>query len=390
MQEMTQSYSSNNDIEAPVLEVESGVTSIYLDPEDFGSLTGYNLAGTDGTVAPASDEFQLGFSINEESNFTFTTANGLTPLGGSILHDGTITLNAADGDTTVGGFEVAFDPSRVSEKTSGFYVKSGFFTTDTIVNPGIVLFDLTTPEIVDITDSTLSVDEADLLISAEFSSFLQNQELAYTDVTGADVGDTRIDALIGIEEPVLEVESGVTSIYLDPDEFGSLAGYSLAGTDDTVAPATDEFQLGFSILEESDFTFTTDNGLTPLGGSILHDGTITLNSTAGDITVGGFEVAFDPSRVSEKTSGFYVKSGFFTTDTIVNPGIVLFDLTAPEIVDITDSTLTLDEADLLISAEFSSFLQNQGLAYTDVTGADVGDTRVDAIIDSAEYDCNFG
>jgi hypothetical protein len=107
--------------------------------------------------------------------------------------------------------------------------------------------------------------------------------------------------------------------------------------------------------------------------------------------VGDFSIAFDASRVSKERSGFFVQSGFFTTD-IINPGIILFDISTPEVLNITDSTLNLDEADLLISAEFSSFLQAQGFASTDLTGADVGDTRIDAIIGFAEseYDCNSG
>jgi hypothetical protein len=385
---MTQPQNSSNDIQEPLLEVESGVTSIFLDTEALSSLTGYDLAGTNGTVVPATDEFQVGFSILEESDFTFTTADGFTPTGGSIKQEGTITFNTAYGPTTVGDFSIAFDPSRVSEERSGFFVQSGFFTTDTI-NPGQILFDISTPDILNITDSTLNLDEADLLISTEFSSFLQTQGLASTDLTGVDVGDAQVDAIIGSAEPLLEVESGVTSIFLDTEALSSLTGYDLADTNGTVAPATDEFQVGFSILEESDFTFTTEDGFTPTGGSIKQEGTITFNTAYGPTTVGDFSIAFDESRVGEKRSGFFVQSGFFTTDTI-NPGQILFDISTPDILNITDSTLNLDEADLLISAEFSSFLQTQGFASTNLTGTDVGDTRVDAIIGSAEYDYNSG
>jgi hypothetical protein len=385
---MTQTQNCNNDTQVPALEVESGITSIFLDIETLGSLTGYNLAGTNDTVDPATDEFQVGFNINEESDFSFTTENGFTSTGGSIEQDGTITFNTVVGPSTVGDFSIAFDASRVSEERSGFYVQSGFFTTDTI-NPGVILFDISTPEVCNITDSTLNIDEADLLISAEFSSFLQTQGFSSTDLTGIDVGDTRVDAIIGADEPLLGIESGITSIFLDIETLGSLTGYNLAGTNGTVDPATDEFQVGFNINEESDFTFTTENGFTPKGGSIEQDGTITFNTVVGPSTVGDFSIAFDASRVSEERSGFYVQSGFFTTDTI-NPGVILFDISTPEVLNITDSTLNIDEADLLISAEFSSFLQTQGFSSTDVTGADVGDTRIDAIIGLAEDDCNSG
>jgi hypothetical protein len=196
---MIQAQNSNSNTNIPALEVESGITSIFLDTEALSSLTGYNLAGTSGTVAPATDEFQVGFNINEESDFSFTTENGFTPTGGSIEQDGTITFNTVNGPSTVGDFSIAFDASRVSEERSGFFVQSGFFTTDTI-EPGQILFDISTPEILNITDSTLNIDEADLLISAEFSSFLQTQGFSSTDLTGTDVGDTRIDAIIGFAE----------------------------------------------------------------------------------------------------------------------------------------------------------------------------------------------
>ncbi|MEM1311056.1 MAG: hypothetical protein AAGF98_16445, partial [Cyanobacteria bacterium P01_H01_bin.153] len=87
-----------------------------------------------------------------------------------------------------------------------------------------------------------------------------------------------------------------------------------------------------------------------------------------DITVGEFSIGFDPSRVSDTASGFFV------ADTLEGNGLdILFDISVPGVVDATAADLTIAETDLLLSAEFANAL---GLG--ELAGADVGDARIDA------------
>ena len=50
------------------------------------------------------------------------------------------------------------------------------------------------------------------------------------------------------------VDSGTTIMFFDLPLLESAAGITLAGTDSSGAPASDEFQVGFPIIENSDFT----------------------------------------------------------------------------------------------------------------------------------------
>jgi hypothetical protein len=177
----------------------------------------------------------------------------------------------------------------------------------------------------------------------------------------------------GTTVPVFEVESGVTSVFLDTNTLSTAAGLDLASTDNTITPASDDFQVGFNINDETDFTFTRENGFTPKGGTIEHDGTVTFNSDLGPVTVGEFSIGFDASRVSDNTSGLFV------TDT-AGTGAILFDVSNPGAVDVAENAISIRDADLLVSKEFAGFLQTQGLASSDLTGADVGDVQTDANI----------
>ncbi|MEM6716149.1 MAG: hypothetical protein AAF622_13845, partial [Cyanobacteria bacterium P01_C01_bin.147] len=268
-----------------------------------------------------------------------------------------------DADITVGEFSIGFDPSRVTDTASGFFV------ADTIDGNGLdILFDISVPGVVDATAADLTIAETDLLLSPEFATALGLAEL-----TGADVGDARIDAVSATEaEPIPEftVEAGTTSVFLDLELLEAAAGLVLESVDSEATPFSDNFQVGFAINDETDFTYTVEP-FAPVGGSIEHDGTITFDTVANpaaDITVGEFSIGFDPSRVTDTASGFFV------ADTIDGNGLdILFDISVPGIVDATAADLTIAETDLLLSSEFATAL---GLA--ELTGADVGDARIDA------------
>jgi Ca2+-binding RTX toxin-like protein len=345
--------------------VESGTTSVFLDLALLEAAAGLVLESVDSDATPFSEDFQVGFAINEETDFTYT-AEPFAPVGGSIEHDGTITFDTVDNpdaDITVGEFSIGFDPSRVTDTASGFFV------ADTIEGNGLdILFDISVPGVVDATATDLTIAETDLLLSSEFAGALGLSEL-----TGADVGDARIDATSAGEpepEPEFTVEAGTTSVFLDLALLEAAAGLVLDSVDSEATPFSEDFQVGFAINEETDFTYTAEP-FAPVGGSIEHDGTITFDTVDNpnaDITVGEFSIGFDPSRVTDTASGFFV------ADTIDGNGLdILFDISVPGVVDATAADLTIAETDLLLSAEFASAL---GLA--ELTGADVGDARIDA------------
>ena len=186
----------------------------------------------------------------------------------------------------------------------------------------------------------------------------------------------------GGEDAEYVLESGVTSVYLDFALLEAAAGITLISADSDAAPAERTFQIpplpafqvGFEITEETDFSFAPV-GFVPVGGSIEHDGTITLGVGGAEVTVGEFSIGFDPARASD------VASGFFVADTLDDAlGLeVLFDLDIPAtaaVSGIDGDDLNLGDANLLLAPEVATALGNADLA-----GADVGDARIDALVE---------
>ena len=162
------------------------------------------------------------------------------------------------------------------------------------------------------------------------------------------------------------VDSGTTSVFLNLPLLES-AGITLVGADSTGTPSSDEFQVGFPIVD-SDFTFETDP-FAPVSGAIEHSGTLTLGLGESEVTIGEFSIGFDAARVSETASGFFVAD---TTDDALDLEI-LFDVGTPGNVAADSESLTIEETDLLVAPEFADALGASGLS-----GADIGDTRIDA------------
>ncbi len=170
--------------ETTLAQVDSGTTSVFLDLPLLESAAGITLVGSDSEGTPFSDDFQIGFSITENTDFSYE-AEPFAPVGGTIEHSGTITLGVGEAEVTVGEFSIGFDAARVSETASGFFVAD---TTDDALNLE-VLFDVGAPGNVAADSESLTVSGSDLLVSPELAEALGASELA-----GADVGDTRIDA----------------------------------------------------------------------------------------------------------------------------------------------------------------------------------------------------
>ncbi|MEM1367372.1 MAG: serine hydrolase [Cyanobacteria bacterium P01_H01_bin.15] len=178
--------------------IQSGVTSVFLD-EAVLAAAGLSITNINGSAEPASDAFQVGFAMTEGTNFTYAL-EPFAPIGGVFEHSGDITLTLGDTDVTVGNFTVSFDSRRISDTTSGFFV------ADTLEDGlGLdILFDVGIPGTVAASEDELVLGDADLLLAPELAAALNLPEL-----TGADVGDTRIDSLV-------EVPPIVVSLSLEP------------------------------------------------------------------------------------------------------------------------------------------------------------------------------
>ena len=173
----------------------------------------------------------------------------------------------AESQLTVGEFSIGFDADRIDENNSGFFVADN-------VDTEAILFDVSNPSTPLSSDNgQLSVSGSDLLVSPEFAAVLGDESLQ-----GVDVGDTRIDATLeSQEENTFEVESGVTSVFLDLPLLES-AGLELANIDSEAEPFSDEFQAGFNINDETNFTLSGEEVLSPVDGTIEHDGTVTFDT----------------------------------------------------------------------------------------------------------------
>ncbi|MEM8722162.1 MAG: DUF4114 domain-containing protein [Cyanobacteria bacterium P01_G01_bin.39] len=378
--------------------VDSGTTSVFLDLPLLESAAGITFVGADSTGEPASDEFQVGFPIVEDTDFTFETPP-VVPVSGSFEHSGTITLGVGGADVTLGEFSIAFDETRVSDTASGFFVAD---TTDDALGLE-VLFDVGITGDVAADSGSLTISDKDLLLAPELADALGD-----TALTGADVGEVQIDAAISSDvttdidtatssdtdtavstssdtdifispaDEEVEVEpttpetfsiaSGTTSVFLDLPLLESAAGITLVSADSTGEPASEDFQVGFPIIEDTDFAFAIDP-FAPVSGSIEHSGTITLGLGGDEVTVGDFSIGFDETRVSETASGFFVAD---TTEDALDLEI-LFDVGVPGSLTADSESLEITEADLLIAPEFA-----EALGAAELTGADIGDTLVDA------------
>ncbi|WP_139253754.1 hypothetical protein [Hydrococcus rivularis] len=171
----------------------------------------------------------------------------------------------------------------------------------------------------------------------------------------------------GTEQEVFEVESGLTSVFLDESVLAD-ANLKLTQTD-AAEPNTEGFPegapaVGFEITPKTDFTFTQENGFTPVDGTIEHSGSLTFEGLG---TVGDFSIGFDPSRDTDTASGFFIADTLDTDE-------ILFDLGDPETANFDGENLTIAGSDLLVSPELASLLGNESLAGTDIGGA-----RIDAV-----------
>ena len=274
---------------------------------------------THGPVIPGQEEVQT------------STFNGGCPPEGCedvqfALFRSVLDPQPSFSQFTVGDFEIGFDASRITDTASGLYL------TDTF-NSEAILFDLSHPDVLDVevADLDLTLAEADLLLSPEWAELLN-----LSDLQGTDVGDARIDAeLEAIAPQTYEIESGITSIFLDLPLLEEVGNFQLAEIDSEVEPVSDDFQAGFTILDESDFSFGLEDGFTPIDGTIQHQGSLTFDVLHPEITVD-----FEGEELAAGTmiSDQYDYMGM-TISTTSEYGVMLFDTNNP----------TGDDLDLMAS-----------------------------------------
>lgn len=195
---------------------------------------------------------------------------------------------------------------------------------------------------------------------------IQYAASAATAIVCASVAQAQEFAVIG----------GGTSVLLDTATLSSAASLDLSGVaGDTVAPgelgaASVQFPINARNAASLPTTFRYDTGLGAFSGAIEHTGTVLFNDDT--VEVGNFTIGFDAARATGNNSGFFVES-------TAGIAAILFDVEAPSALTADGSGLQIT-ANLLVSPEFSTFLNDNGLATADLTGADVGDAFVNAAI----------
>jgi broad specificity phosphatase PhoE len=277
----------NDGGEDAVFAVESGVTSVFLDLPLLEEAAGLTVVSIDSDATPAErppflDPFQVGFAITEETDFTFAPVP-FTPLGGTIEHDGTITLGLGDAEATVGEFSIGFDPSRVTDTASGFFV------ADTLEDPlGLeVLFDLGAPAAAVVSGGELDLGDADLLLAPEVAT-----ALGLPDLAGADVGDARIDALVTGGEELPMPGSSVMIDFDSVDGEPLTAGTLITDQFPDLIISTPDSPYGAMIFDSANPTGGDTDLLAPELGNVLiisEDG----DSSDPDDNAGGGVLSFE-------------------------------------------------------------------------------------------------
>ena len=225
---------------------------------------------TDGRLtidAVGGDNTKLTFlEIVPESQFNGEDNNDSNNSSNENAGDESIS-NGNASQLTVGEFSIGLDESRINETNSGLFIADNADT-------GTILFDISDPGLLSIDNDRLTIAEADLLLSPEFANLLGDASLQ-----GTDVGDTRIDAVSNTQDNVtFNVESGVTSVFLDLSLLESAAGFQLADINSETQPFNNDFPIGFGISEETDFIFNTEGDFVSISGELEHDGTVTFDT----------------------------------------------------------------------------------------------------------------
>jgi len=324
----------NDGGEDAVFAVESGVTSVFLDLPLLEEAAGLTLVGIDSEATPFSDDFQVGFAITDDTDFTFAPAP-FAPLGGTIEHSGTITLGLGGAEATIGEFSIGFDPNRVSETASGFFV------ADTLEDPlGLeIMFDLSAPGTAAVMNDEFEISGTDLLLAPELAT-----ALGLADLAGADVGDARVDALVTLDDGTPPTDGILEGT--DGDDI--LEGAD--GNDIATALLGNDIVFG----GDGDDRIRGDGGIDILSGDAGND--LVVGGPGDDVLMGvtGRDVIVGDSFFPSEGRDIFVYGNGDGTDTIVefNPEFDRIGLVEGELT-FADITLTQDGSSTLLGVASS-------------------------------------
>lgn len=185
----------------------------------------------------------------------------------------------------------------------------------------------------------------------------------------------------------VDVASGFTSVALDTETLAAAAGLELSRVSEEVRPGAINDSVAFPINARdaaslpTTFSYDTTDFFGTFAGTIEHTGSVFFNSDA--VEVGNFTIGFDPARAGTLNGN---ASGFFVAST-TGIAATLFDVSNPSILVPGAEKLTI-KAELLVSPEFAQFLLDNGLATSDLSGADVGTAFVRGATDCTGADVN--
>lgn len=194
------------------VEVVGGATSVALDTTTLAAAASLSLSSVSAGIGAGALPGSVAFPINPRdaavlaTTFAYTPGDFPTgPFSGSIEHTGSVFFNADA--VEVGNFTIGYDGARATGGNSGFFVES---TTGVAA----ILFDTQVTGLAAANDDLLDLS-VDLVVSPEFAGFLQANNFATSDLTGADVGDARIVAAVpeptGLAVAVLGLIAGLSS-----------------------------------------------------------------------------------------------------------------------------------------------------------------------------------
>jgi len=296
------------------------------------------------------DTTKIGFSFGQKSDraFTETYNAGDDLLGQDYL---------ASPDSNIEERIYQADPNAV--ETSLLFGDTKIITFD--YSPLYAVFDFG--------ETTSTTDDNDLF----FTEAISAQKVDGLDPVSDGLADAFLEDLANKKIQIVAEDSATDAFVpeVDPDTGFVVANIPLPVSIRIIDDANPN-EANDSVFDGQDFT-------TALGGEIEHGGDLTFETTAGDITVNDFTIGFDASRQTQDISGFFVQS---SVDGIVPNDTILFDLGNPQNIETGENELNLDYADVLITPEFSEVLQANGLATDDLTGSDVGNLSIEAIMES--------
>jgi len=348
--------------------------------------------GWTGQIAEFSVEGQFSYDLSQSYEDGIVREENLDSFDISFFDPaGNLLQTYEDNHLTFSEFNFAFDTNTKQILTDGIFTeKDGLNVGEkTAVSDGFTGLNLWSKS-KETSSSLIHVDDW----SDEFGfplGYSSHEDIAFLTKTTAElietgkVGETYLDDIqdsltelgnaIAISTPANQAGSfaavdGTTSLFLDFSLFET-AGLVIQDASPSATPFSNQFQLAFDITDSTDFQFDSVP-FTPSSGSIQHTGDIEF-LVGGDalLSIGDFEIGFDGDRVTETNSGFYV------ADTLEEGlGIdILFDISNPERLIVQNDELTIADADLLLAPEFA-----QVLGLNDFVGADVGNTRIDAVL----------